>query len=108
MRGWGITFTHALADNVRGSFDYSLADADWANQPSRDRVRLARTVPSALRDDGERIHDFTTSLETEFPQSATRVFLLYKMNSGYIRDDARSRPASTDAGTCRSARVCRS
>ena len=84
VRGWGVTFTHALADNVRGSVDYSFAAAEWANQPSRDRCGSPARVPSALRDDGERIHDFTTSLETGVPQSATRVFLLYKMNSAYI------------------------
>lgn len=85
--GLGITYTHSLADNVRGSIDYSVAGADWANQPSRDRLRLARSAAAALREDGERIHDVTTTLETEFPQSDTRVFLLYKMNSAYARPD---------------------
>jgi hypothetical protein len=85
--GLGITYTHALADNVRGSVDYSVAAADWANQTSRDRQRLARSVPGALRVDGERIHDLTTTLETQFPRSDTRVFLLYKMNSAYVRGD---------------------
>jgi hypothetical protein len=93
IRGWGVSVTHALAPNVRGSFDYSLADAEWANQLSLDRLRLARTMPSALRDESERVHDFTTSVHTEFPQSATRLFVLYKMNSAYIRaDGSESRP----------------
>jgi outer membrane receptor protein involved in Fe transport len=88
VHGWGMSLTHALAPNVRGSIDYSMADADWVNRRSFDRVRLERTVPSALRPLSERSHDLTTSVETEFPQSATRVFVLYKMNSGYIRADA--------------------
>lgn len=93
VRGWGLTLTHALAPNVRGSFDYSLADAEWVNDRSLDRGRLSRTMPSSLRDDNERVHDFTTSVTTEFPQSATRVFVLYKMNSAYIRaDGSESRP----------------
>ena len=87
VRGWGVTVTHALMPNVQGSFDYSLSDAEWANNPSLDRARLARHMPSALRRATERVHDFTTSLETEVPQSATRVYLLYKMNSAYIRAD---------------------
>lgn len=85
--GLGVTYTHALADNVRGTINYSLAAADWANTLSRDRLRLARSVPAALRADGERIHDVTTTLETEFPRSDTRIFLLYKMNSAYVRDE---------------------
>lgn len=88
VRGWGITVSHALAPNVHGSFDYSLSDAEWDNVRSLDRTRLARYVPSALRGTTERVHDFTTTLETEVPQSATRVYLFYKLNSGYIRADA--------------------
>jgi hypothetical protein len=88
-----VTVTHGLTTNVRGSFDYSMADAEWAGVPSLDRARLARTMPSALRDASERIHDFTTSVETELPQSATRVYVLYKLNSAYIRaDGSESRP----------------
>jgi Carboxypeptidase regulatory-like domain/TonB dependent receptor len=85
--GLGITYTHELLDRVRGSIDYSLGISDWANNPSRDRIRLARNVPGALRDDGESIHDVTTTLETEFPESATRVFFLYKVNSAYTKAD---------------------
>ena len=87
VRGWGVNVAHALMPNVQGSFDYSLADADWANARSLDRLKLARHMPSALRNSEERIHDFTTTLETQVPQSATRVYILYKLNSGYIRAD---------------------
>jgi outer membrane receptor protein involved in Fe transport len=93
VTGWGVTVSHALADNVRGSFDYSMSDASWTTTASADRARLRWRMPSALRSDVERIHDFTTSLETAFPDSETRVFFLYKMNSGYIRaDGSESRP----------------
>jgi len=84
VRGWGVSLTHSLSSNVRGSFDYSVADAEWANGLSLDRTRLSRTMPSALREHSERVHDFTTAVETAFPQSATRVFVLYKMNSAYV------------------------
>jgi hypothetical protein len=57
--GVGVTYTHALLDHV----------------------------PGALRGDGENIHDLTTTLETEFPESATRIFLLYKVNSAYTKAD---------------------
>ena len=66
-------------------------------------------LPSALRDDDERIHDFTTSLETEFPQSATRVFVLYKINSAYIRaDGSESRPGLDGRWDVQVIRRCRS
>ncbi len=86
VRGWGISMAHSLSPHVRGSIDYSLANAEWASDPSLDRARLRRTMPSALREPSERVHDLTTSLETALPQSATRVFVLYKLNSAYIQD----------------------
>ncbi len=87
VMGVGVTYSHALVNNVRGSVGYSLAAADWDNSPSRDRLRLARSVRSALRPDGEHIHDLTATLETELPRSFTRIVMLYKLNSAYARAD---------------------
>ena len=83
VRGVGVTFTHALATNVRGSVDYSFASADWTavSAPGEYAV-LSRWVPSAVRSN-EKIHDVTTSLETEIPYSATRVVMLYKLNDAF-------------------------
>jgi hypothetical protein len=83
VRGVGVTFTHALASNVRGSVDYSFASADWTavSAPGEYAV-LSRWVPSAVRSN-EKIHDVTTSLETEIPYSATRVVMLYKLNDAF-------------------------
>jgi hypothetical protein len=87
VRGVGFTLTHALASNIRGSVDYSVASADWhaVTAPAEYAV-LSRWVPSAVRSN-ERIHDVTTSLETEIPQSATRVMVLYKLNDAFAADD---------------------
>jgi outer membrane receptor protein involved in Fe transport len=90
VRGWGVTLTHALATHVRGSVDYSQAEAVWDGTRSSDRARLSRTMPSALRQDAERLHDVTTTVEAEVPPSATRLFVLYKINSGYVRGDGAS------------------
>ena len=83
VRGVGFTFTHALSSKVRGSVDYSIASADWTavTAPAEYAV-LSRWVPSAVRSH-ERIHDVTTSLETEIPYSATRVVVLYKLNDAF-------------------------
>jgi Carboxypeptidase regulatory-like domain/TonB dependent receptor len=93
VKGLTLSLTHGFVPNVRGSVEYSTAGAEWANQRSLDRWLLSRTVPSALRADDERIHDLTTMLETDLPQSATRIVVLYKINSGYSRgDESESRP----------------
>jgi outer membrane receptor protein involved in Fe transport len=90
VRGWGVTLTHTLSTHFRGSVDYSHAEADWAGARSLDRARLARTVPSAVRHDSEPLHDLTTTVEADVPPSATRVFVLYKVNSGYVRGEGDS------------------
>ncbi len=83
VRGVGVTFTHALFDNLRGSVDYSLADATWQSRATPvEYAVLTRWVPSAVRND-ERIHDVTTSLQTEIPMTATRVVVLYKLNTAF-------------------------
>jgi hypothetical protein len=93
VRGWGIAFTHALSSHLRGTIDYSLAHANWTDTQSADRARLARNVASALRSGTEHLHDLTSSVETEFPQSATRLFVLYKINTAFSRGSGlESRP----------------
>ena len=87
VRGVGFTLTHALAANIRGSVDYSIASADWfAVTAPVEYAVLSRWVPSAVRAK-ERIHDVTTSLETEIPYSATRIVVLYKLNDAFAAED---------------------
>jgi len=88
VRGVGVTFTHALAENIRGSVDYSIANANWTDttMPVEYAV-LTRWVPSAIRPAAERIHDVTTSLQTDIPFSATRVVALYKLNNAFAAAD---------------------
>ena len=88
VRGVGVTFTHALADNIRGSVDYSVATANWLDraEPIEFAV-LTHFIPSAVRPSTERIHDVTTSLETDIPYSATRVVVLYKLNNAFASAD---------------------
>ena len=87
VRGIGLTLTHAWSPHLRGSVDYSIASATWTGTSSlAEYAVLSRWVPSAVRDN-ERIHDVTTSLETEIPQSATRVVVLYKLNDAFAAFD---------------------
>ena len=75
--GWGVSLTHAVSARVRGSIDYSLTTAEWKPE-------------STIRRAVERLHDLTTTLQTDIPQTSTRVVVLYRLNSGFSG-------ASTDA-----------
>lgn len=84
LHGVGFALTHALLPNLRGTVDYSLATADWTGQSAPlEYALLTRWVPSAVRQNSERIQDVTTSLETDIPYSATRVVMLYKLNNSF-------------------------
>jgi hypothetical protein len=88
ISGLGVTYTHALVHHVRGSVDYSVASTNWFNPaPAAEFAVFTRYVPAAVRPARERIHDLTTSLQTEVPQTATRVVVLYKVNSGFINGE---------------------
>ena len=98
VRGLGVTFTHALAENIRGSVDYSFSSADWFGRPEPvEYAVLTRWVPSVVRPAHERIHDVTTSLETEIPYSATRIVVLYKMNNAFAASTLEGDPAAFGA-----------
>ena len=89
----GRPVEHAPSQRVRGSIDYCVAQRalDVARRHGRDR-RLGAGARSAAQT--EDVHDLTTSLETDMPQTATRVFFLYKMNNG-VR--TRRRPDASGA-----------
>lgn len=88
VKGVGVTLSHQFYENVRGHVDYSLGSARWADgPPTADLVRLRALVPSAVDRAMERVHDVTTSVETEIPQTATRVFVLYRVSNAFIDGD---------------------
>ena len=56
---------------------------EWVSRG--DMAAIAVWAPSAIRPRNEDIHDLTTSIETDVPHTATRVFLLYKINNAFAR-----------------------
>jgi hypothetical protein len=85
--GWALRLSSPPALPVRGYVDYSVTRAQWSTV----NERLGTVVPAALRNEDE-IHDITTSVETEIPETATRFFVLYRVNSAFIRSSAPERP----------------
>lgn len=95
--GWGVTFTHAITQYLRGSVDYSASSAAWRRDaPPQDRLVLAQWVPAAVRPRSERVHDLTTSIESEIAPTATRVMVLYKWNNAFLAADRRAFDARFD------------
>jgi hypothetical protein len=84
--GVGVSVSHAISSNVRGSVEYAFATAQWVDGPPvAERVRLAPATPTLVSGtERQQIHDVTTSLEAEVPQSATRVFVFYRVNNAFV------------------------
>jgi hypothetical protein len=81
--GWAVRWSSTPTQRIRGTVDYSVARAQWLSRG--DMAAIAQWTPSAIRPRREDIHDLTTSIETEVPRTATRVFVLYKVNSAFAR-----------------------
>ena len=86
--GWAISMSTPPGPRVRGSIDYSVTRADWTTR----NARLGLLAPVAMRPEREDIHDITTSLHTDIPETATRFFVLYRVNSAFSRAGAPDRP----------------
>jgi hypothetical protein len=80
-RGFGVSVSRTVGDGVRASVDYTQASALWYGR-SADAGTLATAAPHALRT-GERIHDVTATVDSVVAPSATRLFVVYKVNSGF-------------------------
>jgi hypothetical protein len=92
--GWSVRVITVPNRRIRGTVDYSVARAQWIARG--DMAAIAVWAPEAVRPQHEEVRDLTTSLETDIPETSTRVFLLYKINNAFARDGDPTHP-STDA-----------
>jgi outer membrane receptor protein involved in Fe transport len=83
----------AFVNRVHGSIEYSLTRARLNGPDSDNRAYLLVFAPSAVRPRGEQIHDIATSIETEVPETATRVVVIYRLSSAFAH--APASPASS-------------
>ena len=79
--GWGVDVARAITEHLHASVGYTYLDATWDHR-SPDAGRLARLAESVLRDD-ERIHDVTARVEGIVAATATRMLVLYKVNTAF-------------------------
>jgi len=88
-RGWGVSVSRTVSRAIRASIDYTQTNAEWL-RPSPGSTRVALVMPSAIRRQFDQLRDLTTSIESEVPGVDTRVFVIYKINSGFARPRATS------------------
>lgn len=72
-----------LAGRVHGSVEYTMATAQL--RPGDDARLLMLVAPSTVRLGRESIHDVSTTIETEVPETATKVYVLYRVGNGFAQ-----------------------
>jgi hypothetical protein len=82
-QGWGVRLSSAGSKRVSGTVDYTITHGRWNS--AGDLADATPWLARLTRAQDEDIHDLTTSIRTSIPETATRVFVLYKLNSGYAR-----------------------
>ena len=111
VRGVGVTFTHALAENIRGSVDYSMATANWTNRAEPvEYAVLTRWIPSAVRP-LDRAHSRRDDVARDGDSAvgdARRRALQVEQRVRVAAIAARRRRRSARGSICRSTRRCRS
>jgi hypothetical protein len=85
--GWAVRISTPPSLRLRGSLDYSMARAEWSTR----NLSLTDMAPAVVRAESEDIHDITTSVETDIPETATRFYLLYRVSTAFTRS-SESRP----------------
>jgi hypothetical protein len=81
--GFGAGVRAAIASRFHGSIEYSLTRARVGSPNSPGFLLLF--APSVVGAEPGQIHDVSTSMETEFPETSTRVVVLYRVSSGFAR-----------------------
>jgi hypothetical protein len=84
----------AIAGRVHGAVEYSMTRTHAA---SPDLGYMVVLDPSALRLDRRRIQDVSTSIETEVPETATRIIVLYRLSNAFARPAALTSAPAFDA-----------
>lgn len=92
-RGWGVSVSRTVAERLRASIDYTQVHSSWLGH-APDAASLLVVAPAVRRDDRERFHDVTTTVDTTLPITATRVFVVYKVNSRFADREAPAPRAS--------------
>jgi hypothetical protein len=84
----------AIAGRVHGGVEYSVTRARVASAEAGDLLPID---PAALRLDGRQIQDLSTSIETDVPETATRVIVLYRLSNAFARSAAQPQGGAVDA-----------
>jgi Carboxypeptidase regulatory-like domain/TonB dependent receptor len=101
-RGWGVGMTQEVPGYFRGTIEYTVATAYWV--PSAESSMFSRGARSVAATSSENVYDLQTSMEATIPQTATKIYAKYRMNTAFWSAEA-DRLAQPNANTRFNVRV---
>ena len=81
--GFGAGVRAAIASRFHGSIEYSLTRARVSSPDNPGFVLLF--APDAVGAEPGHIHDVSTSIETQLPETSTRIVVLYRVSNAFAR-----------------------
>ncbi|HEY7474214.1 MAG TPA: TonB-dependent receptor [Vicinamibacterales bacterium] len=93
LDGWGVRLSTRMLRRIAASIDYTTGVGAW--QYRREARLLRFRAPTVVRPERERLHDLTTSVDAAFPETATRVSAVYRLNSAFSTSDPGLRTPTT-------------
>jgi hypothetical protein len=72
--------TQEVPGFVRGTIEYTVATAYWDPASETSVVRAIRSLPLGST---EGVHDLQTTIEATIPQTATRLYAKYRVNTAF-------------------------
>ena len=79
-RGWGVGMTQQVPGYLRATIEYSVATAYWDPASATSVLRAVRSLPPSA---AENVHDLQTWVEATIPQTATRFYAKYRVNTAF-------------------------
>ncbi|HEX3702327.1 MAG TPA: TonB-dependent receptor [Vicinamibacterales bacterium] len=79
--GWTAGIRGGFAGHVHGSIEYTETRAEWT--PTSDLSYLILLAPAASRLESDRIHDIAATVETDVPETSTKVFVMYRVSNAF-------------------------
>lgn len=83
--GWALRLATPDGQPFRGSIEYALAAVEWT--PVADVSAMVGPIGAMARAGDERVHDITTSFGADVPQTRTRLFIVYRVSTGFATED---------------------
>ena len=72
--------TQEVPGYVRGTIEYTVTPAYWDPSSDTSMMRAVRSLPLSA---SENVHDLQTSIEATIPQTATRLYAKYRVNTAF-------------------------